>query len=43
MASLVDSIWLLSWLPSLVVIEQEITDLLTPHALPRACLLGMKT
>ena len=43
MASLRVLIWDLSWDPSLVVTEQEMTGRETPHARPSACLEGTKT
>ncbi len=43
MASLRLWIWLLSWLPSFVVTEAEITGRETPHARPRAALEGTNT
>ena len=36
-------IWLLSWLPSLVVTDAEMTGRATPHARPSAALDGTNT
>ena len=36
-------IWDLSWLPSLLVTEHEITGLVTPQARPSACFDGTNT